>query len=181
MSEVFRGVVQKLPTKPGKYAGSKVNFISCGGDNFFNAGFSKDGANPKCFPKEGLAVGDTVEIEWEQKPFGKTVLGTVNVVGKGEPSTQSNTTERKPFVPYSDPDKQASIEWQSARKDAVEVVIYLHSSGVVDLGKPKNKMQDNFINAVLHVTERFFTAKHQEEEQPEEVVDEFEEDVEQPE
>lgn len=146
MANQFKGKVTRVISKPTK-TGGKLWLVAFPGDgNLFNVGFTSPSVSP----------GDTVEFEWKETKWGKEVVGEINVVSQGEVQQEEPRPGTQNVTGGNTTNVQDSINWQSARRDAVEVTKFLVDKGFVKLGVGK-KQVDNFLGTVDEVTKHFFS------------------------
>lgn len=167
MSNSFKGKVQRVIVKPTRTGGKLFLLGFPGEDNLFNAGFK----NP------GVSEGDVVSFNWDETAFGKGITKAgVEIIRNGDADTDDDAPNTPPVNKYkstaqkewghkcrcdacleADKKVQDSINYQSARRDAIEVSKFLVEGGYAPLGTSKKKQMDNFLHTVNEVTDHFFS------------------------
>jgi hypothetical protein len=141
----FSGVVQK--TFERHYGGKLLHsFVLQGVDGLFKLGETA----PKF--KEGAYISFSANSKNEVD------ASSIDSTYKAPDVAKGNDVAQKAVSDYSsrEEQKQASIHYQSSRKDAIEVVKMLLSNGSLALGAKKAAQVDEILGYVDFFTERFF-------------------------
>ena len=94
------------------------------------------------------------EVEFDIKMRGRYAnvdTSTFKVVGQGSGKPSGHASGKSPSR-----DVQGSINWQSARNAAIEIVKVGVEAGAVSVGTAKAKKLDNILALVDNLTERFY-------------------------
>lgn len=102
--------------------------------------------------------GDTISFEYEEKPKGDRVFkniktGTVSVVGA---ATATTAVPKPASTGHSYAARDVSIQYQSSRKDALQVLPILLEAGAVSLPTKKDAKYDAALAILEELTNRFY-------------------------
>lgn len=103
--------------------------------------------NAKPADLDGLAWKDTVEVEVDGKD-----LVSIKKVG-GEEKTPYK--KKGGGFPPADPNRQATIVYQSSRKDAIQVAVSLLAADILPFPAAKGKKHDAFMAYVDQLTDHY--------------------------
>lgn len=145
--QVASGTVNKVIAKNG------LNYLTLVGDDGI---YSTYKTPPSC------KSGDMVEFTFTQKGQYKNAdPSTIKVTGQGATSSASTTSRynnassnKQAWQP--DPGRQVSIELQSARRDAIDLVKFMAEQGAIKLPTKQADKYDAIMGLLEHTTKEIY-------------------------